>query len=1514
MKVLHYLSLVYEATQRLPVASRLVDLGSSALSGLTRCFSGGWVAGAVEKCSRPSKRLILYEFEGCPFCRRVRETASVLALDLVVYPCPKGTLKAAGGPQTSRFRPEVAKLGGKELFPFLVDENTGVQMYESAEINKYLWKTYGAQAEVPWTYWLGEKLFVKPLIFFPTLLRPLVTHGLLRVPSVAPESPLELWGCESSPFVRLVREALCCLELPYVLRQVPHGELQNRAEFREKYGHLFVAEELDGGHSVRAHLDGNRLTFKQLAKGGMVYDCHCDVSTDRRQLMNGCWETKSEKVSTESILEDVTSIRGTFTAQRRGRVPFVDNQYIEWDEMTRLVLEMGKLQETQGINAKDFQGIQAALTELLHTKDQDAKAKYQTDIAMQIAIPFVLADPYAKASVQALSTLRLLVALLASKAMAAKGIKHLELCLQLAAQWRKNRYRSDMEKSVDWIDQLLVDWMINSAKQLGFRFDFNLRKPCLEYLTMLAEQDPLVHFKVAKLLAELFTSFASAREELTFVGKALMAGNYENGHYSWWKDISSLYLPLVYPKVYLHKVYQESPLAQRAPLKAPDTPPAQRPTSASHDAWAEPEAVLQHRKSLEVPDSLLTARISALVHNFCQAATTYSRLTMSQAAAEVVELLSEKYQGTPRLCHLAAGWLTLLQGQDSAQAKAAREDPSYKDELLREPSTSETFRLFCRHVQHLLLAIFSVARTDDTLTRQAVENFCKFSCYGRHTYVYSQGILRELIRMVPVHRRPLQCISQVLTQLQNKTDNMVLRMDLRLSPVGKYPDLSALLHSMCRFGSSPRFVATDVVKLHRLIEDLVDCKEPESKSKKMDKAPRAPKAPAQEEGNGRSTQAMPEDILVDRSRTARATARATARSTARSRERSPGSDGSATEVASEADSWAGEARSAATPSAEMAAEQTEAEKKHPQTAPQTVLKGKEVEGEAGEDQSQSEAASDQDRASWMSNPQAGQEKTVTERTLPDPTKGVRGILESLRSPVFFEALLTRFVDPFDAQLAELSEPERHAYARVLALQFCDVVKCSAMAPSPGILDAKNTKARLDAEEAVQVTTAELESCYVVAHHPQASWLRQVAGMMRLQRTRLGCAAGLRWLQHVVLSSRVPGKQLLVRMSQPIIYLMLKEACEDRPSETGYEIYSVDKKPLGEGSYGQVTKGTHKDTGAVRAIKAINRHKISDPARFQVEVDIQSSLDHPNIVKLYEVFQDAKRFYLVMELCTGGELFERIVAESEKHDGARAFDERGAATYMQQILGAMSYLHKNNFAVEGFIVIQCVKDIKPENFLMQNKEANAEIKVIDFGLAKNYVPGSGASMKTRAGTPYYVAPQVLAGAYDEKCDIWSCGVICYILLCGYPPFYGEKDKDILAMVKKGAVKFDPADWSDVSSDAIDFIKLMLTYDPKTRPSAGDLLTHKWLTASATAVVGRVAKDLGHKLKRFQSNSRMKKVALTLIAQQLKDDDLKELRDTFIQLDKNRDGTLSLGHDRTDGNKSSAIPQIFGSIIT
>ncbi|CAL1127926.1 unnamed protein product [Cladocopium goreaui] len=355
-----------------------------------------------------------------------------------------------------------------------------------------------------------------------------------------------------------------------------------------------------------------------------------------------------------------------------------------------------------------------------------------------------------------------------------------------------------------------------------------------------------------------------------------------------------------------------------------------------------------------------------------------------------------------------------------------------------------------------------------------------------------------------------------------------------------------------------------------------------------------------------------------------------------------------------------------------------------------------------------------------------------------------------------------------------------------------------------------------------------------------------------------------------------------------------------------DFYKVEtKKKLGEGSYGSVSKGVHKSTNAVRAIKAIDRTKIADGERFQTEVDIQSALDHPNIVKLYEVFVDAKKVYLVMELCTGGELFDRILEEAEKHEGsdaARAFDERGAATYMQQILGAMSYLHNNDFVH---------RDIKPENFLLQNRDPDAPIKVIDFGLAKNHKVASGEKMKTKAGTPYYVAPQVLEGCYDEKCDVWSCGVICYILLCGYPPFYGDSDSDILRMVKKGVFTFPAEDWEDITADAKECISLMLTFNASKRPTAAQMLEHRWLDKNAEAPKGKPPKDLCKNLKKFNEGSRMKKVALTLIAQQLKDEDLEQLRNTFLVLDKNKDGTLSI-EEIQKGIAESAV-EIPGDLI-
>merc|ERR1719379_500410 len=255
---------------------------------------------------------------------------------------------------------------------------------------------------------------------------------------------------------------------------------------------------------------------------------------------------------------------------------------------------------------------------------------------------------------------------------------------------------------------------------------------------------------------------------------------------------------------------------------------------------------------------------------------------------------------------------------------------------------------------------------------------------------------------------------------------------------------------------------------------------------------------------------------------------------------------------------------------------------------------------------------------------------------------------------------------------------------------------------------------------------------------------------------------------------------------------------DRPGSIA-DYYNVDKNVIGEGSFGKVSKGSDKTTGVTRAIKAIafqakGKKLQEEMKRLEDEVAVQQALDHPNIVKLYEVFKDARCIYLVMEMCTGGELFDRIINEVEAAaDAGRegAFDENKAATYMTQIMGAMSYLHGLYFAH---------RDINPENFLMQNEKPEAPIKVIDFGLAKRCAPG--AKMTTRAGTPFYVAPEILSGPYDHRCDIWSCGVILYILLCGYPPFHGNGDSEIMSKVKKGKYEFASPEWDDVSKGAKD----------------------------------------------------------------------------------------------------------------
>jgi len=325
-----------------------------------------------------------------------------------------------------------------------------------------------------------------------------------------------------------------------------------------------------------------------------------------------------------------------------------------------------------------------------------------------------------------------------------------------------------------------------------------------------------------------------------------------------------------------------------------------------------------------------------------------------------------------------------------------------------------------------------------------------------------------------------------------------------------------------------------------------------------------------------------------------------------------------------------------------------------------------------------------------------------------------------------------------------------------------------------------------------------------------------------------------------------------------------------------DFYDINKKKIGEGSYGTVSKCTSKSTGVTRAVKSISKSQMKNLERFKQEIAIMKIMDHPNIIKLFESFEDHRNIYLVLELCTGGELFDRIIA-------AGFFSEVQAAIVMQNMFRAIFYMHENHV---------CHRDLKPENFLFTTKEAieKTHLKVIDFGLACKF--GTGQVLTTKAGTPYYVAPQVLAGKYDASSDLWSLGVIMFVVLCGYPPFYGDTDADVLAKVRLGNFTFNPQEWKKVSEDAKILIKALLKMNPRDRYTAEQALNHVWVRNKAPKAQGvSLQAGLVDNLKGFRSQNKLKKAALHVIASQLGETQIKALRETFMHLDHNGDGLLT-----------------------
>ncbi|CAD8049153.1 unnamed protein product [Paramecium primaurelia] len=316
------------------------------------------------------------------------------------------------------------------------------------------------------------------------------------------------------------------------------------------------------------------------------------------------------------------------------------------------------------------------------------------------------------------------------------------------------------------------------------------------------------------------------------------------------------------------------------------------------------------------------------------------------------------------------------------------------------------------------------------------------------------------------------------------------------------------------------------------------------------------------------------------------------------------------------------------------------------------------------------------------------------------------------------------------------------------------------------------------------------------------------------------------------------------------------------------------KVLGQGAFGKVWKVTHKTTGLIRAIKQIKKSSIikEEEQRLFSEMNILKNLDHPHIVKLFELYQDENNYYLVTEYLSGGELFDRIKKMS-------SFSESIAADYIRQILLATLYCHEQNIVH---------RDLKPENIIFISEDPQSQLKVIDFGTSRKF--DNQKVMSKRLGTPYYIAPEVLGHSYTEKCDIWSCGVILYILLCGYPPFVGKTENQILERVKLGKFTFDPEDWDTVSKEAKEFITKLLRMDPNKRLSAKQALEDPWLIKYAPST--QINKKVLNNLRQFQAETILKQALMSyMITQMSTQKELQDLQEEFQRLDENNDGFLS-----------------------
>jgi len=254
--------------------------------------------------------------------------------------------------------------------------------------------------------------------------------------------------------------------------------------------------------------------------------------------------------------------------------------------------------------------------------------------------------------------------------------------------------------------------------------------------------------------------------------------------------------------------------------------------------------------------------------------------------------------------------------------------------------------------------------------------------------------------------------------------------------------------------------------------------------------------------------------------------------------------------------------------------------------------------------------------------------------------------------------------------------------------------------------------------------------------------------------------------------------------------------------------------IGRGGFSVVVEATCREDGEKYAVKIVEKTLIQDEIKLlRREIEIMKQVEHENILKLIEIFEDDDKVYIVMELVDGSELFDRIVNKGY-------YSEKSTVHIVKQILKAVRYLHSKNIAH---------RDLKPENLLCSGTGANEIVKIADFGLSKLF--SGDEELTTSCGTPGYVAPEVLMSeSYDKSVDMWGIGIITYILLAGYPPFYGDNDTQLFEKIMSADYDFDDECWDDVSELAKDFIRHLLVKNPDERFTAEQALEHSWITST------------------------------------------------------------------------------------